>query len=56
MFVLCFLFPWLPTEEAGERQEDEAGGEGRVAKGSNSEKMAGEEGRAASDEGHDVQF
>lgn len=44
------------SEEAGERQKDEAGGEGRVAKGSNSEKMAGEEGRAASDEGHDVQL
>lgn len=49
MFVLCFLFPWLQTEEAGKQQVDEADGEGRVAEGSIGEKMAREEGRAASE-------
>lgn len=59
MFIFIFPFHWLQTEEAGDPQDEEAGGEGRadgrVAEGSYDEKTAGGE-RAASDEGHDAQL
>lgn len=54
MFILCFLFPWLQTEGAAERQHGGAGdggGEDGLAKG-----LDVEGGRGASDAGHGVQL